>query len=172
MRMLPATSVAGISRRNTGLRACAPRGYSIRGSFNSAQCNSAGHTDWQSVFHNLHERALSTLQYRLDSFHHAVIELMDDFACFHIFPNLLRLRCASDNRAYVRIFQAPREREFWQGNSEIARYLCELLHFPEPSTSLVRLELLAQPGVDWHGNASVARVAFVVLPGEQAGGKG
>src|SRR6476469_3997400 len=143
MRMLPATRIAGIGRRNTGLRACAPRGYSIRGSFNSAQCNSAGHTDWQSVFHNLHERALSTLQYRLDSLHHAVIELIDYFACFHIFPNLLRLGRAGDNRAHVRIFQAPRERKFWQGNSEIACYLCELLHFLEPPANLVTLKLLA-----------------------------
>src|SRR6266480_5607516 len=86
---------------------------------------------------------LSILQYRLDSVHHAVIELIDYFACFHIFPYLLRLRCAGNDGAHVRIFQTPRESEFWQSNFEIACYLCKLLHFLEPPANLVTLELLA-----------------------------
>jgi len=86
---------------------------------------------------------LCTLQYRLDSFHHAVIQLFDYLAGFHVFPNLLRLRCTSEDGAHVRIFQAPREGEFWQGNSEIACYLREFLHFREPVADFITLELLA-----------------------------
>jgi hypothetical protein len=57
----------------------------------SWQCSTTGRTDWQSVFHDLRECALSTLQNRFDSFHHAVIELSDYVAGFHIFPDLIRL---------------------------------------------------------------------------------
>ena len=86
---------------------------------------------------------LCTLQNRFDSFHHTVIQLLYYFAGFHIFPNLLRLRRAGDDGAYVRIFQAPGEGEFWQSNSKIARYLREFLHFREPVADFITLELLA-----------------------------
>src|SRR5437660_3712366 len=75
---------------------------------------------------------LCTLQYRLDSFHHAVIQLFDYLAGFHVFPSLLRLRRTSEDGAHVRISQAPRAREVWQANSEIACYLRESLPFREP----------------------------------------
>ena len=53
---------------------------------------------------------LPTLQNGFDPLHHAIVQLTNDVARFHVFAHLLRLRCAGDDRADIWIFQAPGER--------------------------------------------------------------
>src|SRR5690625_4915630 len=108
------------------------------------------------------------VEHTFDALHDRGSQQLDDSTGLHVLLHLLRRGGPGDDGGYVRVLQAPGERELCGAATELLRDLAEQPHLADHLGTLVRLEPLAQEVDALERQPAAFGDAVVVFAGQEA----